>query len=283
MKKSVMMIPILSIAVIVTIFFGRRYSIAQSEDMDENQVTFSESDSGDVESTENMNDDVENTSSEGDATRSLEYYESNSESLSFYEYLDFISLKNGNVTMAYYGDIDTNASWVSEITQTMSNSVSGEFINADHSYPGYDSYELYIEQTSQAVIDEDPDVIIYALPALPDKIRDIGLAETEEYMGYILDSLLTLEDTKIYLLEPYPYPVEFNQLNSRSLDYRSYMNRMAAVSEDYGLTLIPLHATFMSETLDGSLENFFDETDELNATGVQQVTTLLDALFSEEI
>lgn len=282
MKKSVMMIPLLSIAVIGTVFFGRRYSAAQTEDMDASQVSVTKTDNETDERTADAN--TEKGSSLEDASkRSLEDYEANSENLSFYDYLDYISLKNDHVNLAYYGDIDTDEAWVSEVTETLTNAVNGEFTLSDHSYPGYDSYELYIEQTAQAVIDEQPDVIVYALPALPDKSRDIGLAETEEYMGYVLDRLQTLEDAKVVLLEPYPIPGEIGQLNSRSLDYRSYLNRMVSVSEEYGMTLIPLHARFTAETPEGSLASYFDEADELNDTGTQQVLNVLDSLFSEDM
>lgn len=283
MKKSVMMIPLLSIAVIVTILFGRRYAAAQSEDMDVNQVSVSENDSEAENDGGNADNQKEEKVVEDSSKGSLENYEANSENLSFYEYLDYISLKNEQVTLAYYGDINTDETWVSEVNKAMSDSVSGKFRVIDHSYPSYDTYELYIEQTAQAVIDEKPDVILYALPALPDKMRDMGLTETEEFMGYVLDRLSTLEDTKVVLLEPYPIPGQISQLNSRSLDYKSYLTRMQTVSDEYGLTRIPLHSKFTDAASEESLESYYEESDELNEAGTQQVITLLDALFSEEM
>ena len=277
-----MMIPLLSIAVIGTVCFGRRDSAAQTEGMDADQVAVSKADDTAEESTVAVDNEGEEAS-ESSVNRSLDYYESNAENLSFYEYLDYVSLKKDSVNLALYGDIDTDAAWVNDITESMSGSVSGDFMLTDHSYPGYDSYELYIEQTAQAVREEKPDVLIYALPAVPDKIRDIGLQETEEFMGYVLDRLNTLEDTKIVLLEPYPVPGEIGQLNSRSLDYRSYLNRMREVSDEYGMTLIPLHAALTDDSSGDSLADYYDEAGEMNETGTQQVVTVLDALLTEEM
>ncbi|SFC72487.1 hypothetical protein SAMN04488102_12210 [Alkalibacterium subtropicum] len=284
MKKSIMMMPLLFTAVLGTVFFGRRYALAQSEELAEKQVTVSQHDDETEENTAGMAPaDGENISAENNPNELLTHYETNSANLSLYEYLDFMSLKNGKVTLAYYGDIDTEEAWINEVTDRIQDSVSGTVSVIDHSYPGYDSYELYIEQTPQAVLDEAPDVILYALPALPDQQRDMGLTETEEFMGYVLDRLLTLEDMKLFMLEPYPVPEQISQLNSRSLDYRSYLGRMQTVSEAYGVPLIPLHAEFTAKSTEGSLDYYFDESAELNEAGNQQVISLLDKLFSEEM
>ncbi|MER2063446.1 MAG: hypothetical protein ABS873_02240, partial [Alkalibacterium sp.] len=125
MKKSVMMIPLLSIAVIGTIFMGRRYSIAQTENMDvsQKQATVSENDSDAAENTSDDSTKQETASSEETSDPSLEYFEENSDKLSLYEYLDYISLKNDRVDLAVYGDIDINEPWVSEMTEAMTEAV----------------------------------------------------------------------------------------------------------------------------------------------------------------
>ncbi|WP_368644785.1 hypothetical protein AB4027_06780 [Alkalibacterium putridalgicola] len=284
MKKSVMMMPLLFTAVLGTIFFGRRYSAGQSEEMAEEQMTVSQrEDETEKLAVEQVPDNGDKLPAGSSPAELLEYYEANSEILSLYQYLDYVSLKKENVTLAYYGEIDTNNTWVSKVTEKMQDSVSGEFTMIDLSFPGYDSYELYIEQTAQTVADEDPDVVIYGLPALSDQMRDMGLEETEEFMSYVLDRLLMIEDAKLITLEPFPVPGQMSQLNSRSLDYRNYISRMQKVSEEYNLPLIPLHADFTAEVPEDQLDDYYDETNELNETGNEQVFSLLDDWFSEEM
>lgn len=279
MKKSVIIIPLLLIATIVTIITGQRYSAKQREEMDESQFTSEEV----VESPIDKDEDSGDSDDEKDenAEKNLEYYEENSTALSLYEYLDFLSLKNEEVSIAYYGDIDLEEEWINEINTELSNAVSGEIAILNHTYPGSDSYDLYIQQTAQAVITDDPDVIIYGMSALPDKIRDMGLTETDEFMGYILDSLLSLEDSKVLLLEPYPVPGEMNQLNSRSLDYRSYLNRMQTISADHDLTVLSLHEKFLDQITEESIASYFNEDDTLNEEGTSQVVSIMDLLFKE--
>ncbi|MFO8069573.1 MAG: hypothetical protein R6U02_06325 [Alkalibacterium sp.] len=275
MKKNVIIIPLLLIATIVTIVFGQRYSAKQREGMDEDQVVFAED--HDVIDEETLETDT------APSHNTLEYYEENSESLSLYEFLDFMSLKNGEVSLAYYGDINSEEEWVKELNTVITDSVSGDFNIMNHTYPDFDSYELYIQQTTQPLLKDSPDVIIYGMPAIPDKIRDIGLAETEEFMNYVLDGLLTQEKTELLLLEPYPVPKEINQVNSRSLDYQSYLGRMQTVAEKKDLTVLPLHSKFTDKASEKSLAAYFDDNDDLNEEGTRQVVSILDNLFKEEL
>ncbi|GEK90865.1 SGNH/GDSL hydrolase family protein [Alkalibacterium kapii] len=274
MKKSVMMIPLLIIAVSGTITFGRRYSAAKSENLRENQVSLSESNKEEPADALDINDEVKKS----EAT--LEDYESKRDKLTTYEYLDYKSLKNGQVKLAYYGDIRTDERWLKKITEEMKESVSGKFEWTDQSQPDSNSYDLYIEQTAEKVIDESPDLVIYGLPALPDKLRDIGLTETEEYMSKVMQRLLTMKETKVLLLEPYPMPQEIGQVNSRSLDYRSYLKRMKEVAEDFDLTIVPLHDAVEDEE---SYGDNYNEAGRLNDLGNQEVFKILNTVFSEEI
>ena len=284
MKKSVIMIPLLLSATAGTIFFGQRYSASQREEMGLDQATAVE----ETEDLEDLNEANETTDAEPAKTpsgsqKTLDEYEASSDSLSLYEHLDYLSLKNDEVSLAYYGDIDVQESWVNDLNTALENAVSGEYTMIDHSHSGLDTYDLYIQQTAQPVISEDPDVIVYKLPALPDKLRDMGLNETEEFMRYLLNSIVTLEDTKVLLLEPYPVPNEISQLNSRSLDYRCYLQRMQSVAEAYDVTLIPMHSAFIDEASDNSLDAYFDDNDALNEEGNLLVVSILDAFFNEEL
>lgn len=280
MKKSVLTIPLLLIATLVTIVFGQRYSAKQREEMDDDQVTVSET-AGKSEETFGVTETIE--SEDDQPVNTLESYEQKNGELTLYEYMDYMSLKNEEVSVTYYGDIDMDEAWMTELNSKIDDKVSGELRVLDHTYPDADSYELYIQQTAQFVTNDEPDVIIYGLPALPDKIRDMGLSETEEFMGYVLNSLQRLEDTKLFLLEPYPIPSEFNQVNSRSLDYRSYLGRMQTVSENFDLGLLTLHSIFTEESSADSIDVYFDEQDDLNADGTRHVVTILDELFNEEL
>ncbi|MFL2062098.1 SGNH/GDSL hydrolase family protein [Marinilactibacillus psychrotolerans] len=114
-------------------------------------------------------------------------------------------------------------------------------------YPESDTYELYIEQTTTNVVAMEPDIIVYRMPALADKVRDIGLSETNDYLSSILTTLMdSLPDTEIILVEPEPVLSEMENLNSRSLDYRSYMNEMKEVANDMEIQVISTHEQFIN-------------------------------------
>ncbi|MDZ7835456.1 MAG: hypothetical protein U5K84_09205 [Alkalibacterium sp.] len=281
MKKSVIMIPVLVFAAVSTIVYGQRYSAKQREEMDSYQLSVSDSENDKTEVTED--DYLIDASEETDPQKKLAYYESNQESLSLYEYLDYISMKKETVSLAYYGDITMQEDWVAYLNNTIDESVSGDLAVIDQTYSDYDSYELYIQQTTQSLTSEAPDLILFGLPAHPDQRRDMGLEETEEFMGYVLDRLASSEDTKLIMLEPYPIINEINQINSRSLDYRSYLRRMQSVGEDYDLTVLPLHSVFEEQALDDSLTDYYKEDGELNDKGSDHVFSILDDLFSEEL
>ena len=281
MKKSVIMIPVLIIAAVSTIVYGQRYSAKQREEMDSYELSVSDSEGEKTEATED-NYLIE-AFEETDPQEKLAYYERNEESLSLYEYLDYISLKKDTVSLAYYGNITMQEAWISDLNNTIDETVDGDLAVIDQAYPDYDSYELYIQQTAQSLMNEAPDLIVFGLPAQLDKQRDMGLEETEEFMGYVLDRLVSLEDTKLIILEPYPMINEINQTNSRSLDYRNYLSRMQSVGEDYDLTVLPLHSAFEEQALNDSLADYYKEEGGLNDKGSDHVFTILDDLFSEAL
>lgn len=275
-------IPLLLIATILTIFFGRRYAAHQQEEMDNNQLLIVEEATDDeTEADQSSQDNETETDS---LSHSIEEYESRIDSLSLYETLDYLSLTNEDVTVAYYGDIDAEAEWVSLVNNYLNTAVSGNLTISDFTYPQEDTYELYIQQTTQSLTSENPDVIFYGLPALPDKIRDIGLAETEQYMTALVSQLNDLDTTELILIEPYPIVNEINQLNSRSLDYRSYLGRMQQVASELAVPIIPLHDEFTSRTEESGLEAFYTEDNtQLNQEGVELVVTILDEWFQQDL
>lgn len=279
MKKSVITIPILLIACILTIFFGTRYAASQREEMSEDQITEDENGEG-----VNPEEEADSADLPVETTNSLENYEDRIDSLSIYEKIDYLSLINEEVSVAFYGDIDLTEEWVESITTNIENHTTYNTDILDFTHPALDSYELYIQQTVTPVVDASPDIVFYGMPALPDKIRDIGLSETETYMNSVISSLLDLENSEIVMLEPYPVIQEIDQLNSRSLDYRSYMTRMRQLVENNDLTVVTLHSAFTESAQENGLASYYNETDySLNTEGHQLASEIVDGQLSDTI
>lgn len=278
-KKSTITIPLLVAATALTIVFGRRYAAERQEGMDKQLLVAG---SERQEEGDNLSDHTTEANSDSEMNENrLEEYKGRVDSLSIYERMDYLSLLNGQASLAFYGDIDLDEEWALTFIDRVT-AQTNNLVVLDHTYPRYDTYQLYIEQTALEVTSDNPDIIIYGLPALADKVRDIGLSETEEFMTSILNSIAASENTELYLLEPYPIINEINQLNSRSLDYRSYLNRMREVAETRGIPVLPLHSAFVEESNSEDVALYFEEgTTELNKAGVEHVTTLLDDQFNQ--
>lgn len=272
MKKSILAIPILLTASVLTIFFGRQYAASQRDQMTAQEFDFPE---------EVVEEGVSTEDEENQTQSSLEEYQSRVD-LSFYEQLDYQSLTEGDASIAFYADINMEADWVQRLISTIEEKTEGTIEVEDFTYAGLDSYELMIRQTSQAVTEFQPTILVYGLPALPDKERDIGLADTDEYMSTVLNQLSAYEDMEVILLEPYVKPHELEQLNSRSLDYRSYLNTMRDLAEERSLTLLPLHTDFNNQAEANGLNTYFTETDnELNDSGNELVFEIVDGYFNQ--
>ncbi|MCC5889586.1 MAG: SGNH/GDSL hydrolase family protein [Alkalibacterium sp.] len=271
MKKSVLTIPILMTASVVAFFFGRQYAASQQDEMTAMQIRPEEET---VEEVINGDEDTQ-------APSVLEEYQSR-DTLSLYEQLDFLSLTKEDASIAFYGDIDIEEDWFQQLVYSIEENTEGPMEVGDFTHSGLDSYELMIRQTVQSVNDFQPDVLVYGLPALPDKVRDIGLADTDNYMSNVLNQLSANENMKLVLVEPYVKLHEIDQLNSRSLDYRSYLNTMRDLAEERDLTLLPLHSDFSESADDNGLDYYFAESDnELNEAGNELVTEIVDGYFSQ--
>src|SRR5699024_6118916 len=110
-KKSSLTIPLLLVATVLTIVFGRRYAAERQEGMDENQLV-----AGEWSNEDDPSDDVSNnpsgaTDNQETSEGQLEDYESRLDTLSIYERLDYLSLLNNQATLAFYGDIDLEEEW----------------------------------------------------------------------------------------------------------------------------------------------------------------------------
>ena len=176
----------------------------------------------------------------------LKFYKENINSLTAIEKIDYQSLLKSPAVLTYYGDIDSSSDWYAIMNNYIAEHTD-ELEVQNAVYPESDTYELYIEQTTTNVVAMEPDIIVYRMPALADKVRDIGLSETNDYLSSILTTLMdSLPDTEIILVEPEPVLSEMENLNSRSLDYRSYMNEMKEVANDMEIQVISTHEQFIN-------------------------------------
>lgn len=278
------------VASILTIFFGQRYASRQEEQMLENSLYAQNGLDGELEENGESSDEESDNGSanaEGSDAEVLSEYEANQDSLSFVESLHYNVLSNGDATLTYYGDIDTSQPWYSSMNESIHEQTGDGVSIQDVTYSEIDTYDLYINQTTSNVIETNPDMLVYGMPALADHVRDIGLSDTEQYLSSILNTLTeALPDTEIVLLEPYPLVGEMDNFNSRMLDYRSYMSTMNEVAVENNLPVISMHGQFLSaaEEAGTELSSLFQEDQvTLNESGVELYTEVLQAQLSEPL
>lgn len=283
---------VLAIISILIIFFGRRYSVRQQDEMLENSLYVlngleQDADGIDEDPEEGSEDDINEGSPDQSDSEILAEYEANSDSLSFVETLHYLALSNGDATVAYYGDINSSDPWYSEMNTVIHSFTDNRVTIEEVTYDELDTYELFIQQTTPNVIEVNPDVIVYGMPALPDKIRDISISDTEQYMTNILNTLIeSLPETQIVLLEPHPFPSEMDNLNSRSLDYRSYMSAMNSVADQFDLPVLNVHGQFLAaaEESNSELNTLFNEDGlSLNDNGVELFTQVINTEMSDPL
>ncbi|WP_080146406.1 SGNH/GDSL hydrolase family protein [Marinilactibacillus piezotolerans] len=271
MKKNIIGTIFLAIMAVLVIFFGRQYAARQEEDMLQDSLSAAETgNTSGTDSSTGSQPEKENSadvSSEELITR----YEENSGLLSILEEIDYQSLTNDPAMLVYYGDADLSEAQYANMNTFITERINGAVEVEDLTYLDEDTYELYIQETVDSVVASEADVVIYSMPALPDKIRDIGTAETNQYLTSILTALTEeLPESEIILKEPTPVLGEMDNLNSRSLDYLNYMEEMNVVAETFGLSVLSTHERFLSlaEAEGIELSTLFDsEGIELNENG----------------
>lgn len=272
MKKNAFITVLLAIVSIVVIYFGRQYANKQEEEMlQESMNPESTVDAAAQENSETVENEAtgENLSKE----EQLSAYEESLGSLSLVELIDYQTLSSSNSTLTYYGDINTSANWYTSMNDFLNENTLQELTVEEVTYPESDTYELYIQQTFGNVIATEPSVVLYRMPAVPDKIRDIGISETNQYLTSIFNNLVNeLPDAQIILMEPAPVLSEIDNLNSRSLDYQNYMNEMIAVAEDFEFPILSTHERFLTIIAEEGIElsTLFDaDGSELNEEGTR--------------
>ncbi|MFC6465466.1 SGNH/GDSL hydrolase family protein [Marinilactibacillus sp. GCM10026970] len=280
MKKNIFLTVILGIASILIIFFGRQYANNQEEEMLQNSL--SANNTNETEGSSNSN--AEQTAPDTLSTEEkLAEYESNLDSLSILQTIDYTTLTNEQAKLAYYGPIDTSLEWYGQMNTIIQDNVSGPLEIEEYTYPETDTYDLYIQRTVDTVVESGANVIIYRMPALEDKNRDIGLSETNQYLTSIMNALTEgLPDTDIFFMEPAPILSEFDNPNSRSLSYRSYMNEMNSVAAEFGIPVIAIHDQFttLAEEEGLELDALFDE-EQTNLN--EQGNTLIQQAIESEV
>lgn len=245
MKKNILITIFLVMISILIIILGKGYASEQEKKMFA-EIQNSESTEGSIsqESTNEEDESADTGKISGD--EQLKFYKENINSLTAIEKIDYQSLLKSPAVLTYYGDIDSSSDWYAIMNNYIAEHTD-ELEVQNAVYPESDTYELYIEQTTTNVVAMEPDIIVYRMPALADKVRDIGLSETNDYLSSILTTLMdSLPDTEIILVEPEPVLSEMENLNSRSLDYRSYMNEMKEVANDMEIQVISTHEQFIN-------------------------------------
>lgn len=272
MKKNAFITVLLAIVSILVIYFGRQYANKQEEEMLQDSMNpESTVDAAAQENSEAVDNETagENLSKE----EQLSAYVGSLGSLSLVELIDYKILSSSNSTLTYYGDINPSADWYISMNDFLDENTLQELTVEEVTYPESDTYELYIQQTFGNVIATEPSVVLYRMPAVPDKIRDIGISETNQYLTSIFNNLVNeLPDAQIILMEPAPVLSEIDNLNSRSLDYQNYMNEMIAVAEGFELPILSTHERFLTITDEEGIELstlFNADGSELNEEGTR--------------
>lgn len=280
-KRSGLLAIFLAVASIVIIFFGRSFFSGQEDQMLEESL-YAQNGSGN----ETGSGD-ENTEAPADSDEQLSEYEANRDSLSFVETLHYHVLSNDGATLTYYGDINTDEAWFSEMNNFIHSQTNDGVSIEDQTYSGTDTYDLYIDQTPQNVVETNPDMVVYGMPALSDKERDIAVSDVEEYLSSIIQTLRDgMPDAEIVLLEPHPFPSEIDNYNSRSLDYVRYLDSMNEVAAENGLPVLHMHERFLtaSEENGTELSSLFQEDGlSLDEEGLNLYVELLRAALTDPL
>lgn len=245
MKKKAFITVLLAIVSILVIYFGRQYANKQEEEM--LQESLDPESTVDAISQENSESAYNESTGENLSKEDqLSAYEESLGSLNLIELIDYQILSTDNSTLTYYGDINTGSNWYTSMNDFLDENILQELTVEEITYPETDTYELYIQQTFGNVIATEPSIVLYRMPAVPDKTRDIGISETNQYLTSIFNNLVNeLPDTQIILMEPAPVLSEIDNLNSRSLDYQNYMNEMITVAEEFGFPILSTHERFL--------------------------------------
>lgn len=210
----------------------------------------------------------------------LEIYKASLSDLSLIEYLDYVSLSSKETPkISFYGDVTQDDLWVRQLESQVPIQLGTAVDFMYGSFPELDSYDLYIQQTVSSLSETSettPDVIVFRPSPVGDQIRDIGLAETQEYIENILQSLSThYPNAKVFFLEAEPKPAFENVRNSRSLTYLQYAAVMKEVSETESVPVLSVNEAFQKEGEAESTILYDTDGSHLSESGHQLYADLL--------
>lgn len=259
-KKSGWAVLALTILAGAVIFFGRQHVENEKTEMVQKNGQTASVSAEERPKTDSTEQSVEGVSNEDDVHQ-----------LSLEGFLKYKADQENKVTLTYYGDINLDRSSFIRWNNHMYEKLGERFMIEDQTYPGYDTYELYIEQTTAALSSIESDVILFSLNGQEDKARDMGLAETAEYLTLLIDRIHSVApEALIIFIEPHVMAGTALEWNSRSLSYDRYLETMQEVLTETNVPVFSLHADFAEQLAARglSVENILKENGvELNEEG----------------
>ena len=267
-KKGILFVILLFFLTVAVVYLGYSYSDKQQE-----ELIHATSTAADTEVIENNDETTETT----DPT----VYEENRDELSVLNYLKYISTKKDATGVAFYGQLSEAETWTEDVVKAIETELSTEVIAASFGETETDSYELYINNTAQELVETNADVVFFMVPALGDQVRDISLVDAKDYLKRNVTQIQeVLPDALVVLVSP--SPTTNDSVNSRMLDYTQYINSELEVAEENDWPLVDIHTVYTEKL---TVENLAltDLVQEDGFTLNSQGEEFLTELFIEQL
>lgn len=267
-KKGILFVVLLFFLTVAVVYLGYSYSDKQQE-----ELIHATSTAADTEVIENNDETTETT----DPT----VYEENRDELSVLNYLKYIGTKKDATGVAFYGQLSEAETWTEDVVKAIETELSTEVIAASFGETETDSYELYINNTAQELVETNADVVFFMIPALGDQVRDISLVDAKDYLKRNVTQIQeVLPDALVVLVSP--SPTTNDSVNSRMLDYTQYINSELEVAEENDWPLVDIHTVYMEKL---TVENLAltDLVQEDGFTLNSQGEEFLTELFIEQL
>ncbi|MBM6615901.1 hypothetical protein JTF06_13500 [Desemzia sp. RIT804] len=245
-KKGIFVVVLLFFLTVAVVYLGYSYSNKQQEELIHATST--------AAVTEETNNNEETSEVVDPST-----YEEKRDQLSVLEYLKYIGTQNEETAIAFYGQLPEEESWtentVNDIESTLANEVKTSVLTKAET----DSYDLYITNAAQGLVETNAAVVFFMMPALGDQVRDISLGDSADYLKRNVTAIKeVLPDTLVILVSPAPNSSGIDDYNSRMLDYVGYMENGIEEATENNWPLFDIHTAYM--------EKLEAESTELTAT-----------------
>lgn len=267
-KRGILLVVLLFLLTVAVVYLGYSYSDKQQE-----ELIHATSTAADTEVIENNDETTETT----DPT----VYEENRDELSVLNYLKYIGTKKDATSVAFYGQLSEAETWTEDVVKAIETELSTEVIATSFGETETDSYELYINNTAQELVETNADVVFFMIPALGDQVRDISLVDAKDYLKRNVTQIQeVLPDALVVLVSP--SPTTNDSVNSRMLDYTQYINSELEVAEENDWPLVDIHTVYMEKL---TVENLAltDLVQEDGFTLNSQGEEFLTELFIEQL